>query len=177
MDFARDIRPILASRCYDCHGPEKPKGGLQLISLQHALRGGESGTPALVASASAKSELIARITATDDEDVMPQKGERLKPAEITLLRRWIDEGAIWPENQKHWAYVKPTRPPVPIIENPNSEIENPIDAFVFARLAQEKLPPSPAADKARWLRRVSLDLIGLPPSPAEVAAFHDDTST
>ncbi|MEY2879890.1 MAG: hypothetical protein RLZZ15_2270 [Verrucomicrobiota bacterium] len=176
VDFARDIRPILATRCYDCHGPEKPKGGLQLTSLKAAHRGGESGAPAIVAGQSAKSELIARITAASDDDVMPQKSDRLKPAEIALLTRWIDEGAVWPENVKHWAYLKPARPPVPAIENRESKIENPIDAFVFSKLAQENLSPSPAADRPRWLRRVSLDLVGLPPSPEDLAAFLADTA-
>ncbi|HUR59256.1 MAG TPA: PSD1 and planctomycete cytochrome C domain-containing protein [Opitutaceae bacterium] len=173
IDFARDIRPILADRCYDCHGAEKPKGGLQLVSLQTALKGGESGTPALIAGQSAKSELIARVTTADEDDVMPQKGDRLTADQIDLLKRWIDEGASWPE-QKHWAYVKPVRAALPALTSHAARVLNPIDAFVFARLEREGLAPAPEVDKPRWLRRVSLDLVGLPPTPVELAAFMAD---
>ena len=197
VDFARDIQPILANRCYDCHGLEKAKGGLRLTSRGHALKGGESGEPVLVAGQSARSPLIQRVTATDEDDVMPQKGDRLTAAQIDLLKRWIDEGAEWPENVRHWAYVKPVRPRVPVIggagspSRPGLKVDsppgtqagsesrphrNPIDAFIRARLAQEGLAPAPAADKPRWLRRVSLDLVGLPPTPGEIDAFLADTS-
>lgn len=175
VDFIREIQPILASRCYDCHGPEKAKGGLQLHARAPALRGGESGEPAFVAGKSAASLLLQRVLTTDLDDVMPQKGERLTASEIDLLRRWIDEGAAWPENVRHWAYVKPERPSAPALRDPAWPL-NPIDTFILARLEREGLAPSPAADRARWLRRVSLDLIGLPPSPAETAAFLGDTS-
>jgi hypothetical protein len=175
IDFARDIQPILAGKCYDCHGAEKPKGGLQLISRASALRGGESGEPAFVAGASARSPLIQRIMTADENDVMPQKGEPLKPAEVALLRRWIDAGAVWPDDVRHWAYVKPVRRALPRVADPAARIHNPIDAFILARLEQAGLRPSPPADRARWLRRVSLDLIGLPPTPAEVDAFLADT--
>jgi len=175
VDFAREIQPILAGKCYDCHGAEKPKGGLRLTSRASALRGGESGEPAFVAGASARSQLIQRITTTDENDVMPQKGAPLKPSEVALLRRWIDEGADWPDNLTHWAYVKPIRTAVPSVRDPQARIINPIDAFVLARLEQEGLKASPPADQPRWLRRVSLDLIGLPPTPAEVDAFLADT--
>ena len=176
VDFARDIQPLLASRCYDCHGPEKAKGGLHLTTLKNALRGGESGEPTFIAGASARSLLIKRVTTLDEDDVMPQKSERLAPAEVALLRRWIDEGAVWPENLKHWAYVKPVRPPLPALAStaPAARPLNPIDHFVFARLEKEGLAPAPAVDAARWLRRVSLDLVGLPPSPHDVAAFLAD---
>ena len=176
VDFARDIQPLLASRCYDCHGPEKAKGGLQLTTLKNALRGGESGEPALIADASARSLLIKRVTTLDEDDVMPQKSERLAPTEVALLRRWIDEGAMWPENLKHWAYVKPVRPSLPALAStaPTARPLNAIDRLVFARLEKEGLAPAPAVDPARWLRRVSLDLVGLPPSPNDVAAFLAD---
>ena len=176
IDFARDIRPLLASKCYDCHGPEEPKGGLPLTARAHALRGGKSGLPALVPGSAERSEIFQRVISPHDDEVMPQKGDRLKPAEIALLKRWIEEGAVWPDNLQHWAYVKPVRPAAPLLANRKSQIVNPIDAFVFARLEAEKLAPAPEADRARWLRRVSLDLIGLPPLPAEVAAFEGDTA-
>ncbi len=173
IDFARDIRPILASRCYDCHGPEAAKGGLRLDSLAAARRGGESGAPTLVPGRSEASELFKRVLTADEEDVMPQKGERLTPVEIDRLRRWIDAGAPWPDDVRHWAYVKPVRPALPVLTSSaaRARARNPIDQFVFARLEQAGLTPAPEVDRARWLRRVSLDLIGLPPTPAEVAAF------
>lgn len=175
IDFARDIQPILAQRCFDCHGADKAKGGLHLNTRANALRGGESGEPAFIVGHSAKSLLLQRILTEDENDVMPQKGDRLPPAEIAKLKQWIDEGAIWPDNLKHWAYIKPERPAPPAL--PGGTIaHNAIDHFVLARLAQEKLPPSPPTDKPRWLRRVSLDLIGLPPSPAELQAFLSDES-
>ena len=173
IEFARDIQPILASHCYDCHGTQKSKGGLRLTSLEHALKGGESGAAALIPGNSAQSPLILRVTTSDENDVMPQKGDRLSPAQVDLLRRWIDQGAVWPENVKHWAYVKPVRPALPAISRVY-KARNAIDHFVFARLQQEGLKPSPEADRPRWLRRVSLDLIGLPPSPEELADFIAD---
>ncbi len=198
VDFARDIRPLLAGKCYDCHGREDTKGGLSLAARDSVLRGGKSGLPALVPGSAEKSEILQRVISPHEDEVMPQKGDRLKPAEIALLKRWIEEGAVWPENIKHWAYVKPVRPLLPVVagdrgierpregeKHPSPPLSvspsphlpaNPIDAFVFARLETEKLAPSPEADRARWLRRVSLDLIGLPPSPAEVAAFSADTA-
>jgi hypothetical protein len=175
IDFARDIRPLLAGKCYDCHGLEDAKGGLTLSARDATLRGGKSGLPALVPGSAEQSELFQRVISPHDDEVMPQKGDRLKPAEIALLKRWIDEGAVWPDNLKHWAYVAPVRPALPAIENRGSKNENPIDAFVFARLAQEKLVPSPAADPERLIRRLSFDLIGLPPTPAEVSAFVADS--
>ncbi|HEY1110714.1 MAG TPA: c-type cytochrome domain-containing protein, partial [Opitutaceae bacterium] len=103
IDFAREIQPILAQRCFDCHGADKAKGGLHLHTRANALRGGESGEPALIAGNSAKSLLLQRILTDDENDVMPQKGDRLPPAEVAKLKQWIDEGAIWPDNLKHWA--------------------------------------------------------------------------
>ncbi len=174
IDFAREIQPLLAQHCLDCHGAEKPKGQLMLTRRAHALRGGESGEPALVPGDSARSALLRRLTTDDDNDVMPQKAARLPADVIAKFRRWIDEGAEWPDDLKHWAYEKPTRP-TPPASSAASAIRNPVDAFVLARLPAG-LPPSAAADKPRWLRRVSLDLIGLPPSPAELDAFLADSS-
>jgi mono/diheme cytochrome c family protein len=174
IDFARDIQPLLAQRCYDCHGAEKAKGGLKLTTRADALRGGESGEPVLVPGQSAKSGLIQRVTATDPDDVMPQKGERLSPREVALLQQWIDAGADWPENLQHWAYRAPVRAAVPVLHTAGYQPRNPIDNFVVARLEQEGLQPSPATDRARWLRRVSLDLVGVPPSPADLARFLAD---
>jgi len=167
IDFRRDIRPILATHCYDCHGDDKPKGGLRLTSRANALKGGKSDTSGFVAGKSAESELILRVCSTDPDDQMPPKGERLSPREIDTLKRWIDAGAEWPDNVKHWAYEAPKRPAVPAGENA-------VDHFVRARLAEEKWKLSPEADRETLLRRVSLDLVGLPPTPAEVDAFVAD---
>jgi hypothetical protein len=166
VDFRRDVRPILASRCYDCHGEQKPKGGLRLTSRSNALQGGKSERPAFTPGQGAQSEMIIRLTSPDHEEQMPPKGERLKASEIATLKRWIDEGAEWPDNVKHWAYEPPTRPPVPAVAS-----GNPIDAFVLKRLADEQLTPSPEAAPETIVRRMSLDLTGLPPSPAEVDEF------
>jgi mono/diheme cytochrome c family protein len=173
VDFAREIQPLLASRCYDCHGPAKDKGGLRLNEAPHARKGGESGEPAIVPGRSAESLLLKRVLSTDEEEVMPQKGPRLTPAEVALLRRWIDEGAVWPENLRHWAYAKPRKAPLPAVSDSTWPL-NPIDRFVLAKIESAGLRTSPAADRARWLRRVSLDLTGLPPSLADVAAFEAD---
>src|SRR5688500_11473724 len=100
VDCARDTQPILASHCYDCHGPQKTKGGLQLTSLISALKGGESGEPAIIPGDAGKSALIHRVTTEDENDVMPQKGDRLSSHQVALLRRWINEGSVWPENVK-----------------------------------------------------------------------------
>ncbi len=175
VDFRRDIRPILASRCYDCHGEQRPKGGLRLTTRANALKGGESETPAFVAGQSAKSELLLRVTSHDKDDVMPQKGDRLTAREVELLRQWINAGAEWPDNVKHWAYEPPVRAPLPAVQA-GGWPRNAIDRYVLARLEQEKLAPSPEADRASLLRRVTLDLTGLPPTIAEIDAFSRDSA-
>ncbi len=174
IDFGRDIQPILAQRCYDCHGLESPRAGLHLTSRRQALAGGRSGLPALVPGSAEQSELYQRIRSPHADEAMPPKGDRVPEAEITLLRRWIDAGAEWPEGLRHWAYVAPVRPPVPPETRPGAGHVNPIDAFVSARRAAAGLPPAPDAGRAAWLRRVSFDLIGLPPTLAELDAFLAD---
>ena len=179
VDFKRDIQPIFAGRCYDCHGPKKSKSGLRLDDKSRALRGGDSGQPPFVAGKSAESQLILRVAGLAKEDeIMPPEGDRLTAKQIGLLRAWIDAGAVWPEDaaaQAHWAYAKPVRPDPPKTKSPRW-VRNPIDAFVLARLQKEKLKPSPKADRATLIRRLSLDLIGLPPTLAEVDAFVADKS-
>jgi hypothetical protein len=184
VDFVRDIQPILTSRCYDCHGSFKQESALRLDSRENAFKGGYHG-PAVVPGDSAKSVLVQVITATHKEvDPMPKKGERLTAAQVALIKQWIDEGAVWPEaasvktvaaGKDHWAFKPPVKPALPKVKN-SRWVANPIDRFVMAKLEQEKLKPSLEADKVTLLRRLSLDLIGLPPTPAEVDAFLADRS-
>jgi mono/diheme cytochrome c family protein len=183
VDFANDIQPLLAKTCYECHGPEKQKGGLRLDLKDAALKGGDTG-PVLVTGKSADSLLIQVVTgAKEDIARMPKKRDPLSDEQIGTLRAWIDQGADWPETaitkrkdwKKHWAFTAPTRPNVPNVKNAQW-VHNPIDAFIAERLDKEKLQPSPEADKVTLLRRLSLDLLGLPPTIEEVDAFVADKS-
>jgi hypothetical protein len=183
-DYERDVLPILKSHCYRCHDGRKQTAGLRIDVRSHALRGGESGKAAIVPGDGAKSELLRRVTSTDDDVAMPKDGRRLTEAQVKVLRDWIDAGAPWPEalanegagKAGHWAFRAPERPTAPAIRNLQSEIRNPIDRFVFARLEKEKLRPSPEADRVTLFRRLTLDLIGLPPTPEEVEAALSDKS-
>ena len=184
VDFARDIQPIFAKHCQQCHGVEKQKGGLRLDLRQGALEGGDSGA-VIVPGKSAESRLLHLVAKLDGETQMPPAGENRQPLtrdQIAQLRAWIDAGANWPDptgavvkKSAHWAYNAPLRPAVPHVENPPHKIQNPIDAFVLARLAKEKITPSPEADRHTLIRRLSLDLLGLPPTPEEVREFVNDT--
>ncbi len=178
VDFVRDIRPIFESRCYDCHGAEKQKSGLRLDRKSNVFRPADSGKPAIVAGKTADSPLLKKITSQDSDEMMPPKGERLTGQQVALLRNWIEQGAVWPEEEErqHWAYVKPVRPELPQVQN-KTWPRNGIDYFVLARLEKEKLNPSPAADRATLIRRVNLDLIGLPPTLKEVDEFLADKSS
>ncbi|MBI4658014.1 MAG: PSD1 domain-containing protein [Verrucomicrobia bacterium] len=177
VDFVRDIQPVFVKRCSECHGPDKQKGGLRLDLKAQALRGGESGTPLVVPGKSSESELIRRVTSDDSDDVMPAKGARLDAEQIQRLRAWIDQGALWPDTdaKKHWAYVKAARPASPRVKNSRWP-RNEIDFFVLARLEKEGLSPSQEADRYSLIRRLSLDLTGLPPTLEEVNAFVKDRS-
>jgi len=178
VDFVRDIQPIFVKRCSECHGPDKQKGRLRLDLKAEALRGGDSGTPLLVPGKSSESEIIRRVTTEDSDDVMPAKGERLTRDQIQRLRVWIDQGAVWPDTdaRNHWAYVKPVRPTSPRIRD-HRWLRNEIDHFILARLDQEGLAPSREADRTTLIRRLSLDLTGLPPTPQDVDAFVADHSS
>lgn len=165
VDFQRDIRPILSNHCFKCHGPALQKGGVRLDSLDAALK-----KKAIVPGSVEKSKLIERVLADDDERMPPRDaGDRLKPAQIELLKKWIGQGA---EYTPHWAFIKPKRPDLPA-PSPGAAawVRNPIDHFIAAELKKRGLQPSPEADAATLIRRVSLDLTGLLPSPAEVDAF------
>lgn len=176
VDPARDALPILRRACVECHGPQKQKGGLRLDSRAAALRGGDGG-PAVAPGKPGESELLRRVAlGKGDDGVMPARGEPLTKAQVEALRAWVAAGAPWPETATpHWAYVKPTRPAPPAVKAA-TWVRNPIDRFVLARLEKEGLSPSPQAAKEVLLRRVTFDLTGLPPTPAEVAAFVGDAS-
>ena len=177
-DFARDVEPIFIKRCYECHGPDKQKSELRLDLKADAMHGGKSGKPAIVPGKSGDSEIIARVTSSDPDEVMPSKGDRLTPEQIAALRAWIDAGAVWPEKdpKKHWAFITPVRRRPPAVKN-TRWIANDIDRFILARLEQEGLAPMPEADRATLIRRLSLDLTGLPPTIEEVDAFLKDRSS
>ncbi len=180
IDFAKDVQPIFASACYKCHGDKKQESGFRLDRKADALKGGDLGK-AIVPGKSAESPLIRYVAGLDKEIKMPPKGERLKPEQIATLRAWIDQGAVWPESgsavvtKKHWAFIPPVRPALPKVSDPKW-IRTPIDAFILARLDKEGLKPSPEADKVTLIRRLYLDLIGLPPTIAEVKEFLADKS-
>jgi len=177
MDFDRDIRPILTSACFKCHGPEgKPKGQLRLDLRAAAFRGGVSGK-AIVPGKSKESPLYTLLLDPDDDARMPQKAPRLDAARIARIGRWIDEGAPWPEDGAgsaaalHWSLrplVRPTPPPA------TSWARTPVDAFILAKLREKGTPPSPEADRRTLLRRLTYDLTGLAPTPEEMDAFLAD---
>ncbi|MFN0169629.1 MAG: DUF1553 domain-containing protein [Bryobacteraceae bacterium] len=175
IEFNREVRPILSDRCFTCHGPDpaKRKSKLRFDSEAGAMQD-LGGHFAIVPGDPSKSELIRRIT-TDKKGLrMPPvyAGNALSPSEVETLRRWVEQGAKW---QNHWSLIPPRRPELPPVENA-AWPRNPIDRFILARLEREGLKPSREADRATLIRRVSLDITGLPPTPAEVEAFLKDES-
>lgn len=180
-DYQRHVKPLLKERCFACHGALKQQSGLRLDTGAAIRRGGEGG-PAITAGKAAESLLIERITETEPSLRMPPEGKPLTPEQIALIRAWIEAGATTPENEQpeedpraHWAFQKPVRPIPPSVAN-TVPPDNPIDAFITAKLAAQGLTPRPLADKSVILRRVSLDLIGLPPTRDELRAFLADDS-
>ena len=175
VDFAREIRPILAKKCFACHGPddEQRQAGLRLDRREGAIVPLESSATPIVPGKSSESELIRRVTAADDSERMPpaDSGITLDRPQIELLRRWVDEGASF---APHWAFVKPARPMLPPLD-PEGWAKNGLDQIVLAGLKKHGLTPSPRADKYALIRRASLDLRGLPPTPQEVEQFITDT--
>ena len=190
VDYGRDILPILSDKCYHCHGPDEKarKAKLRLDVKESARR---TNKPIILPGRSHESELVSRITTTNLDDKMPppESNRTLTPRQIELLTRWIDEGANW---GIHWAFVPPKKPIVPNIgssaisetarsqdeSKPNTDylVRNPIDAFVAARLQKERLRQSPEATKETWLRRVTFDLTGLPPTLKDFDDFLADSS-
>jgi len=184
IDFIRDVQPILSENCYPCHGPEKQRSGLRLDRKDDALRGGDSGK-IIVPGNSHDSLLFRYVAGLDSDKLMPPRKNGRKPLatnQVAYLRAWIDSGAPWPEESqianrksqipKHWAFIPPV-PAIPEVRN-HRWVRNPIDAFVLARLEAEHIKPSPEANRVTLIRRLSLDLLGLPPTPDEVHAFLKD---
>jgi len=183
VEFVRDIQPLLLKNCASCHGEETAKSGLRLDVKSAALIGGDSG-PVIAPKDSSKSALVERISSQAD-DRMPPEGDPLSPGQIDLIKRWIDQGDDWPDgvdrakivDKYDWWSLKPVvRPDLPQVIDPRTgrQPESAIDAFILAKLREKGLPPSPEADRRTLARRLYFDLIGLPPTPDELASFVDD---
>ena len=173
VSFSQQIRPLLSDRCFRCHGPDRLTREADLrFDDRESVYGDRDGHAVVVPGDVTASELARRISSDDDVERMPpaDSGLSLSDAEIALIRRWIDQGAEW---EKHWAYIAPERPDVPVVET-SDWVRNPIDAFVLSRLEREGLSPSAGAGPRTLIRRVSFDLTGLPPSPAEIDRFLSD---
>ncbi|WP_425615327.1 PSD1 and planctomycete cytochrome C domain-containing protein [Anatilimnocola sp. NA78] len=173
INFSRDILPILSDNCFHCHGPDAKtrEADLQLDTEAGALR---TESPVILPGKSTESELYQRLISTDADLQMPppKSNRKVTKQQIELLKQWIDSGAIW---GKHWAYETPQRPALPAVKNA-AWLKNPLDHFLLAKLESEGLSPSPPAPKETLIRRVTLDLTGLPPTTEEVAAFLKDDS-
>jgi len=170
--FNRDVRPIFNNKCIACHGGVKESGGLSFILRESALKKLKSDKFAIIPGDANGSELMARITSHDPEFRMPMNEEPLSKEEIKILKKWIDQGAAW---QNHWAFEKPTIKDLPKVQN-SEWVKNPIDQFILIQLENRDLKPSKEADKITLIRRLSLDLIGLPPTLNEIENFVQDTS-
>ncbi|MBC8002450.1 MAG: DUF1549 domain-containing protein, partial [Opitutaceae bacterium] len=172
VSFTDDIRPLFNKNCVSCHGGVKKAGKISFLFREDAMSKGKSGNLPVVPGNPDESFLLTRLT--DKSDPMPpeEHGPMLPAKDVELFRRWIAQGAKW---QGHWAFDKPVRPVLPRVKNSTWPREN-LDRFILARLESEKLAPEREQDRARLIRRVSLDLAGLPPTPEEVAAFVHDKS-
>src|SRR5437868_5793177 len=175
VDYNRDVRPILSKNCFACHGPDEGHRVMNLrLDAREVATGPRAGRPAAIVPGDAvKSLVVRRISAADNAGRMPPpaNGRRLTAQEVATLRLWIQQGARYEE---HWAWVKPRWPALPKVKDKRWP-KNPIDTFILARLEKAGLKPSPEADRFTLLRRVSLDLRGIPPTPEEVAAYVKDT--
>ena len=183
VDFAKDVQPIFAKSCYACHGPDKQKSGFRLDLKSAALKGGENHAPDIRPGQSAESPLIHLVAGLVADQKMPSKGDPLTADQVGLIRAWIDQGAVWPEDtsavdpiRSHWSFRKVARPPVPKIAGPAGRTGQSIDAFIAQKLETRGLSLSAEADRVSLLRRLYLVMLGLPPAPEEVAAFVSDRS-
>jgi Protein of unknown function (DUF1549)/Protein of unknown function (DUF1553)/Planctomycete cytochrome C len=176
VDFNRDIRPILSNKCFACHGPDSAAREADLrLDVEEFAKAKRDGHPAILPGNTEQSELVRRITSTDDDERMPpaDSGKTLKPEEIELLKRWIAAGAKW---SLAWSYLRPAEHELPEVHD-HSWPQNPIDCFVLAQLEAAGVKPSPEADKTTLIRRLYIDLLGLPPAPEEVDEFLADNRT
>jgi len=188
VDFAREVRPLLETHCFKCHGPEKQKGGLRLDTKEGAFKPADSSEKAIVPGHANESRLIKLVSSKDAAERMPSKGEPLSTAQIDLLKRWIDAGAEWPEasastgglaraemivtdeDRKHWSFLPLQNPAPPSAENSNA-VRTPVDRFILAALEKKNLALSPPTDGRKLARRIYFDLIGLPPTPEQAESF------
>ncbi|MBM3990430.1 MAG: DUF1553 domain-containing protein [Planctomycetes bacterium] len=182
VEFGREVAPLLERHCVECHGAKKSKADLRLDLRERALAGSHGGTEqVIVPGNAAASSLYTRLLAEDSDERMPHKAAPLSAAEIETIRRWIDGGAQWPDEAagvdvraKHWAYQRPLRPAVPRVAH-RERVRNEVDAFVEERLERGGITPAPEASRATLVRRLHLDLTGIPPTFDEVAEFENDT--
>ena len=176
VNFNRDIRPLLSDACFQCHGPDEQhrRGGLRLDQVDWSRARGDSGALAIIPSKPSESELLTRLRSTDPQEQMPPPNskKKLTPAQQELIERWIQEGA---STTGHWAFSPPIRPAVPHLEA-SLGVTHPVDRFLVSRLRLEGLSAAPEADRTTLIRRITLDLTGLPPTPPEVDAFLSDSS-
>lgn len=181
INFVKDVRPLLEKHCWKCHGAEKQESGLRLDSRAGLLKGGDLGQ-VIAAEDSERSKLITLVAGIDPQTVMPPDGPQLKPEEVSILRAWIDQGCIWPEDGTpkkeekniHWAYQPIGRVAPPAVKK-SDLVRNPIDQFVLAELEKRGIAPSGEADRYTLIRRLNLDLLGLPPTIEEVDRFVNDS--
>jgi hypothetical protein len=176
VDFVKDVQPLLQARCAGCHGAARQRGGLRLDRKDAALRGGDSGR-AIVPGNSAASPFVQRVLSNDKAERMPANGDPLTATQVKVLQAWIDQGAAWPDvkevddpRKTHWSF-QPVRRHMPPPVGDGRWARNAVDRFILARLEKEGLNPSPEADRRTLIRRLSFDLLGLPPSPEEMSAF------
>jgi hypothetical protein len=179
IDYFKQVKPILAERCTACHGALKQKGKLRLDTAALAIKGGKNG-PAVNAGDPARSLLLQRVTAADETDRMPLEGKPLSPVQIAILKQWIAEGAKAPANEQadkdpseHWAFKPPVRPPVPVVANAKW-VRNPLDAFIAIQHEKHGLKPQAEAPRDILVRRLFLDLVGMPPSPEDLRRVEQD---
>jgi mono/diheme cytochrome c family protein len=168
--FIEQVQPILAKRCFACHGPDEAESGLSFADAQSAFAAADSGEPAIVPGDIEASSLIHRVSSEDESDRMPPEGDPLSPREIDILRRWIEQGAAW---DKHWAFKPMTRHQPPAVSDPSWN-QHPIDAFVYSSLQAAGLKPNELAPRSTLIRRACYDLTGLPPSAEQVEKFVND---
>ncbi|PAY15880.1 hypothetical protein CKO51_29735 [Rhodopirellula sp. SM50] len=179
VDFVRDVQPIFQKHCVSCHGAENQKSGLRLDIKSEAFKGGDGWGPSLIAGQADESPVIELVSSEDEDSRMPPEGEPLSETEIRTLTRWVDAGALWPDGVDlaeledrldHWSFHPMTSPPIPDVQHVRWP-RGAIDRFVLARLEQQGLTPAAEADSVKWLRRVTFDLTGLPPTQQEVDEF------